>query len=438
MSAPLPAREDVEQLPTEELALRLLDNLVGSVAQARDAVPPRDQYVREATIRAATDALRAAGAGGTIRMSSTDARERLPEYQRALTEAWNLLVSKELLVERTGQNTLVSRDGLLIVARHRREGRVPPGLDMARWGEAQQESRQPAGVGIPAEDTTVELLDTARLGELGSSEAETKAPTAFVSWAHSGRETPTEVAQAWAERVYEFALALIANGIETTLDLFRADDATVNWQTFGPQAIQDSDFVFLVVSKEWAERYEGTNDPTEGAGAAREAASLKGVYDKNQDVAQRRFKIVLLADEELDVVPNELVGLSRFRVRTGTADDRGVTDIVRMVTGQASYPKPDLGPVPVLEPVMSPVTKASDDGEEAIERRVALEVERVDLERRVGSMSGGLKSFPHEPNPHNYSLPWNRARAQAEAEQWAAYDRLQEVKKELRSLKGTS
>jgi hypothetical protein len=102
-------------------------------------------------------------------------------------------------------------------------------------------------------------------------------PTAFISWAHEHASWTAAKIAAWRETVLAFATALRdPGGVDADLDLWHLTDHH-KWRTFVTRAIRDSDFVLIAVSKAYRERWEGTNDPHEGAGAVLEANVLQGL-----------------------------------------------------------------------------------------------------------------------------------------------------------------
>jgi hypothetical protein len=58
--------------------------------------------------------------------------------------------------------------------------------------------------------------------------------------------------------------------------------------------VRDCDFVIIVLSEAWKQRWEGTNAPTVGAGAVWDADTLKGKFCSNQTDFQEQTVIALL------------------------------------------------------------------------------------------------------------------------------------------------
>ena len=65
-------------------------------------------------------------------------------------------------------------------------------------------------------------------------------PTALLSWAH---DTAT-----WQTTLVEFAVLLRRYGVDAGIDLFELHNPNVNWSTWGPDAMERSEFVLLAVN----------------------------------------------------------------------------------------------------------------------------------------------------------------------------------------------
>lgn len=187
--------------------------------------------------------------------------------------------------------------------------------------------------------------------ELTAAGASTSVPahSVFISWAHSHSGWTKGQTQLWQESIATLASTLRqAFGVDADVDLFHLDENT-DWTRFGQKAIVDSDRVVIVMSRAWAERWEGTNLPTEGAGAAREADALHGLYSRNQTEWQSKLVIAILPDGDTDQVPPDLDRVARVRVDPSDMDS--YEDLLRLLTGQPRYRKPALGSLPNLPPL---------------------------------------------------------------------------------------
>ncbi len=142
-----------------------------------------------------------------------------------------------------------------------------------------------------------------------------------------------------------FRNALVGAGIETDVDLWHEHELGIDWTRWGQQQVDDSDHVLIALSRAWAERWAGLNDPTEGAGAVVEADALHGLLREDQTKFQRKAIIVELPGSD-GGLPHDLARLIRQRVQA--IDEVGLEDLVRLLTGQPRHVRPPLGVVPRL------------------------------------------------------------------------------------------
>jgi hypothetical protein len=176
------------------------------------------------------------------------------------------------------------------------------------------------------------------------------APTVFVSWAHSHSSWTSDEAIAWQADVATFAATLRQFGIDADIDLFHLDDR-VDWTRYGARAIIDNEFTIVVMSEAWAERWSGTNDATEGAGAAREADTLHGLFSRHQSDWQAKLLIVMFPGVPDELIPPDLDRVTRVRIDSANPDD--YEGLLRLFTGQPRYEKSTLGTLPRLPSLSS-------------------------------------------------------------------------------------
>jgi SEFIR domain len=169
--------------------------------------------------------------------------------------------------------------------------------------------------------------------------------TAFVTWAHDDH--------AWEEKVAALVFALRQLGVAADVDLFHVNEAGVNWATYGARAIEVNEFVLIVASRAFRERWEGTNNPRLGAGAAREANVLKGIFDEDQREFSKKVKIVLLPGASVEDIPLELRA-SGQRFDVASFDLSGLEELLRTLTDQRAYIPPPVDTVPILPPRFIP------------------------------------------------------------------------------------
>ena len=192
-------------------------------------------------------------------------------------------------------------------------------------------------------DTSVIVTSMTPAAVLPDATDQPSPPTAVISWAHGD--------DGWQAMIAEFAHSLREFGIDVDIDLWHLHDASVDWSTYGPQAIQEREFVLIPVNAAYKDRWEGKAKPGTGAGAAREANTLKGLFDRDQQSFRRKVKIILLPGASVDDIPAELQS-SGQRFTVASLDKAGLEDLLRTLTGQPAYVPPPLGTLPVFPPVL--------------------------------------------------------------------------------------
>jgi hypothetical protein len=171
--------------------------------------------------------------------------------------------------------------------------------------------------------------------------------TAFVSWAHLPDSDDPDAADQWCVDVFSFTYQLRRLGIDADIDLFHMHRDDVDWSAFGPSAIEQADYVLLVASAAYKERWEGSGDPTRGAGAAREANVLKSLFERDRVAFLKRVKLILLPGVDVANAPAELQSsIQRFPIPNFELN--GFTDLLRTLTGRKEWPMPDVGKLPPL------------------------------------------------------------------------------------------
>jgi hypothetical protein len=168
-----------------------------------------------------------------------------------------------------------------------------------------------------------------------------KRPTAFVSYAQSSGP--------WQKQVLDFTTALRdPGGVDAELDLFHGADHQ-QWSTFGSDLIAESDFTLVAVDAAYRRRWLGREKKGVGAGAAREAATIKAIFEGDQKDFLRRVKIVLLPGADEEDIPDELRGYCEW-FRIDSFDEGGLEPLLRSIWGRPAFPKPPLSPIPPLPP----------------------------------------------------------------------------------------
>lgn len=164
----------------------------------------------------------------------------------------------------------------------------------------------------------------------------------FICWAHKGEGWTHEQARHWEERVLGFAGLLDSfPDIDVALDRWVETDA-VNWNHWGPNQIEQADFVLIAMNEPWAQRWSGKNDPTFGAGAAAEANALHGLFTKNQHLFQQKVRVVVLPGEKADDIPHDLSGVKSLTVPS--LSSAGIDDVLREIRNEPRHPRPQSAP----------------------------------------------------------------------------------------------
>jgi branched-chain amino acid transport system substrate-binding protein len=207
-------------------------------------------------------------------------------------------------------------------------------------------------------------------------------PTAFVSWAHDD--------DAWQDTIAAFVVALREYGIDADVDLFHTHDDAVDWSTYGPSAIEQNDFVLIATSATYKQRWQGVRTTRVGAGAAREANVLKALLDRDPAVFIKKVIIVVLCDARDADIPNELAaGLPSFAIPA--IDERHLEDLLRRLTGQPAYVRPETGQVRILPPTIGGSVKPAEESADLAtsERQVASE-----LKQRIEQLDESIATTP--------------------------------------------
>lgn len=209
---------------------------------------------------------------------------------------------------------------------------------------------KPAAVEAVPSASPAESLD-ADDASVSDAEAVSELPEAaeaFVSWAHAHPDWAAAEIEEWERKVATFTATLrTSGGIDADVDLYHAADPDIDWTRYGPNRIDETEFILIVMSQAWADRWAGRNKPTVGAGAVGEADALHGLFTRHQKEWQRRVKIVMFPEVEDSVIPNDLARVNRFYV---DPDDLDTYDgLLRALTAQPRHVPPPLSSVPVLD-----------------------------------------------------------------------------------------
>lgn len=164
---------------------------------------------------------------------------------------------------------------------------------------------------------------------------------AFITWAHRGEGWSPDQAERWKANVVRFASQLHAAGVDVVIDQWMAANRDTDWTRWGPNQVDECDFVLIAMNFAWAERWKGKNSPGIGAGVVAEADALHGLFRTDQSVFQQKVRIVLLPGTEDRDIPNDLRRLKSFTVTEIT--ESGIAEILGDLTELPARPEPAAG-----------------------------------------------------------------------------------------------
>lgn len=201
-------------------------------------------------------------------------------------------------------------------------------------------------------------------------------PSALVSWAHKNIGWNDKQAEAWISHVLQFTSLLVENGVDAELDLWNDSDPQIDWTRWGPEQVAKSDFVIIAISQAWKERWKGSNNPTQGAGAVAEANALKGRFNTDQGDFQKRTIIVLLPGATEEDVPQDLHHL--FRITVDDISLEGIEGVLRALFASPKYEKPPLGSQPTFSKVLHSKPTPTPRPQDVASKRAELDAEDGD------------------------------------------------------------
>lgn len=205
------------------------------------------------------------------------------------------------------------------------------------------------------------------------NDSELLSPSALVSWAHKNIGWDDTQAEAWISNVLQFASLLVENGIDAELDLWNDSDPQIDWTRWGPEQVTKSDFVIIAISEAWKERWQGSNNPKQGAGAVAEANALKGRFNNDQEEFQKRTIVVLLPGATEDDLPQDLHHLLRITVEDISLD--GIEGVLRALFSSPKYQKPPLGSQPAFSKVLHSKAAPTPSPQDVASKRAELDAE---------------------------------------------------------------
>lgn len=173
-------------------------------------------------------------------------------------------------------------------------------------------------------------------------------PKAIISWSHADPGWTQEQAEERLETVRAFADTLREAGVDADVDIYHTNEAN-DWTRWGPTLVGDPDrLVLIIVSEGWRRAWDGSGDPTVGAGASAEADVLRSQFRRNRDSFKKRIRLVCLPGDSDDEVPDGLDIVTRYHLPS--IDRDGLEELLRDVLGGPRYVPAPLGPVASFDP----------------------------------------------------------------------------------------
>ena len=210
-----------------------------------------------------------------------------------------------------------------------------------------------------------------------------------------------------------FVTLLRSLGIDVDIDLYHLHDRYVDWTRWGPAKVQSSDIVLGIVSPAWRARLEGSNAPTEGAGAVAEADALLGTFGRDQDALRSKLVLVVLPSMRgADAIPARFHGTTRV-----TLDDLSpatLTPLLHLLLGVPMHEVPPLGTLPDLVPLTDPAPAEQTQIGEGTGTSAGAQLRLLD--QRINVLHGTLSRMPAPEAGDGPQLPWDRAWTQLHAQ----------------------
>ena len=151
----------------------------------------------------------------------------------------------------------------------------------------------------------------------------------FISYSHDSR--------AHKKRVLELADRLRADGVDANLDQYEPSPAA-GWARWAEDQIAESDFVLVVCSATYAERFQGNESAGKGLGARWEGAIVRQqLYQAG--ARNPRFLPVVFSEDDEEHIPTILGSFTSYNLGTPA----GYENLYRRVTGQPDIERPRLG-----------------------------------------------------------------------------------------------
>jgi hypothetical protein len=162
------------------------------------------------------------------------------------------------------------------------------------------------------------------------------ATKVFISYSHESADH--------MDRVLALSDRLRREGVDCTIDQYEVFPPE-GWPKWALRSIAEAQFVLVVCTQVYRERFEGTAPEGDGLGAKWEGAVVTQLlYDSES--RNRSFVPVIFRSEDTVCIPTILRGATHYDL----GSTEGYDDLYRLLTGQPSVRMHELGPVHPMPP----------------------------------------------------------------------------------------
>ncbi len=161
------------------------------------------------------------------------------------------------------------------------------------------------------------------------------SPKVFISYSWDSDEHKA--------RVLELSDRLRANGVNCNIDQYEIAPFQ-GWPRWMIDQIEWAEFVLVVCTEKYEQRFRGRGETGRGLGVKWEGAIItQTIYDN--EAINTKFIPIAFSSQELNYIPSPLRGAPRYVV----ASEDGYENLYRHLTHQPSVEKPELGRLTALE-----------------------------------------------------------------------------------------
>jgi hypothetical protein len=181
----------------------------------------------------------------------------------------------------------------------------------------------------------------------------------LISYAHGDSDHEESVRKLW--------WLLRSSGVDARLDVTAAGQRQF-WPDWMGEQLREAAFVLVVASPEYRERGEDRGDRSTGRGVRWEARLLKERWYADPEAGLRSILPVVLPGGDTEGLPDWLLPVGGTVYQVAELSERGMEELLRVLTVQPREIEPPIGPVRTLPPRSSPFE--ADPGGSAAARDV--------------------------------------------------------------------